>query len=103
MSSRHSGMTKVLRQNHTDSDRWKVRMRPESSCRTIAGRADHVLARESLRRFRTSAFCHEILHPITLVQAALLAFIAAEYSKPGTVPASRPTTFRRLGPNMFNP
>src|SRR6202008_1028415 len=49
MSSRHSGMTKVLRQNHTDSDGWKVRMRPESSCRTIAGRADHVLARESLR------------------------------------------------------
>jgi sulfur-carrier protein adenylyltransferase/sulfurtransferase len=44
----------------------EVAMRPESSCRTIAGRADHVLARESLRRFRTSAFCHEILHPITL-------------------------------------
>src|ERR1700739_4600359 len=43
-------------------------MRPESSCRTIAGRADHVLARESLRRFRTSAFCHEILHPITLAR-----------------------------------
>src|SRR5262252_9250886 len=39
----------------------------ESPCRTIAGRADHVLARESLRRFRTSAFCHELLHPIALL------------------------------------
>src|SRR5262249_12351283 len=46
--------------------RRKVRMRPESPCRTIAGGADHVLARESLRRFRTSAFCPKLLHPITL-------------------------------------
>ena len=42
-------------------------MRPESSCRTIAGRADYVLARESVQQFRTSDFCHELLHPITLL------------------------------------
>src|SRR5215471_20033290 len=78
MSSRHSGMTKVLRQNHTESGRGKVGMPPESPCRTIAGRADHGLARESLRRFRTSAFCHELLHPITLRSGpADLAFARA--------------------------
>src|SRR3974377_1490109 len=43
----------------------RLEVRPESPCRTIPGEPDYVLASESLRRFRTSAFCHQLLHALT--------------------------------------
>src|SRR6516164_8251867 len=64
----------TLRHDQSATDRitpnqvaGRLEVRPESPCRAIPGEPDYVLASKSLRRFRISAFCHELLHAITLL------------------------------------
>src|SRR6516225_960786 len=66
----------TLRHDQSATDRitpnqvaGRLEVRPESPCRAIPGEPDYVLASKSLRRFRISAFCHELLHAITLTRS----------------------------------